>query len=351
MKFVNPFRLYFKAGAVVLAACCTAPSSPAEPASVSLSNGQAANAPVLMKWSDNTRLGRPFAKDPSVVRFQDRYLLYFSLPPFSPALARADSPRGWSIGIASSADLVKWEKSGEVLPVQDCETNGICAPGAIVLEGKVHLFYQTYGNGAKDAICHAVSDDGVHFRRNPSNPVFHPQGAWTCGRAIDAEVISLEGRLLLYFATRDPAMKVQMLGVAGADLKSDFRRESWKQLSEASILKPELPWERQCIEAPTLCRVDGVLYMFYAGGYNNEPQQIGCAISRDGLKWRRLSHQPFLPSGQPGTWNSSESGHPGVLHVESGRTLLFFQGNNDRGQTWHLAAHELTWRDGAPVLK
>ncbi len=351
MEFVSASRLMHMFAAAVLSAVCTGLASTAETNTADPSRGQAAEAPPLMKWSDNTRLGRPFAKDPSVVRFQDRYLLYFSLPPFSPALARADSPRGWSIGIASSTDLIRWEKLGEVLPVQDCETNGICAPGAIVLDGKVHLFYQTYGNGAKDAICHAVSDDGTHFRRNPSNPVFRPQGAWTCGRAIDADVIPLEGRLLLYFATRDPEMKVQMLGVAGADLKSEFGRQSWEQLSGASILKPELPWERNCIEAPTLCRVDGVLYMFYAGGFNNEPQQIGCAISRDGLRWRRLSPQPFLPNGQAGTWNSSESGHPGVLRLESGKTVLFFQGNNDRGQTWYLAAHELIWRDGAPVLR
>lgn len=32
-------------------------------------------------------------------------------------------------------------------------------------------------------------------------------------------------------------------------------------------------------------RRDGKLYMFYAGGYNNEPQQVGVAVSTDGVTW------------------------------------------------------------------
>ena len=73
-------------------------------------------------------------------------------------------------------------------------------------------------------------------------------------------------RLLLYFATRDPEMWVQTLGVAAADVKSDFGRASRKQLCDAPILKPELPWEKLRIEAPSLCRRRDELIMFDAGG-------------------------------------------------------------------------------------
>ena len=66
------------------------------------------------------------------------------------------------------------------------------------------------------------------------------------------------------------------------------------------MLKPELPWETRCIEAPSLVSRDGMLYMFYAGGYNNEPQQVGCASSRDGVRFTRLSREPLLPNGPPG---------------------------------------------------
>lgn len=296
-----------------------------------------------MMYGDTSRRGRPFAKDPAVVRFGSAYWLYYSLPSFGDGRAGD----GWAIGIARSSDLDTWEKVGEILPGQEHERNGLCAPGAIVLDGRVHLFYQTYGNGPKDAICHAISTDGLHFERDASNPIFSPTGAWNCGRAIDADVIPHGDRLLLFWATRDPAFEVQMLGVSAAPLDSDFSRGAWTQLCDASILKPELPWERKCIEAPALCRHDGRLFMFYGGGYNNEPQQIGCAVSDDGVRWTRLSDEPFLPNGAPGEWNASESGHP-FAFTDDAQTHLFFQGNSDMGHTWLLSRKRIVWVAGRP---
>ncbi|MCY9659260.1 hypothetical protein P5G65_21095 [Paenibacillus chondroitinus] len=95
---------------------------------------------------------------------------------------------------------------------------------------------------------------------------------------------------------------------------------------------------------------DGKLYMFYAGAYNNEPQQIGCAISEDGIRWERMFQEPLLPSGKPGSWNESESGHPFFFADDDGRTYLFFQGNNDRGKTWYLSKVEVGWAEGVPYV-
>lgn len=298
-----------------------------------------------MCFADTSR-GRPFAKDPAVVRFGERYLLYYSVPPFNDGRAGD----GWAIGIAASPDLDQWEKVGEILPAHPAEANGLCAPGAIVLGGQVHLFYQTYGNGPKDAICHAVSADGLTFQRNPTNPIFRPTGAWNCGRAIDADVIPFGDRLLLYYATRDPDFRVQMVGVAAAPLAGDFGRESWTQLGDGPLLQPELAWEQECIEAPALCLREGRLVMFYAGAYNNKPQQVGVAVSRDGVAWERLSDTPFLSNGQPGAWNSSESGHPFLFSDPNGRTHLFFQGNGDQGKSWYLSRREIFWDGFRPRL-
>jgi hypothetical protein len=229
-----------------------------------------------------------------------------------------------------------------------------------VLDGKVHLFYQTYGNGKNDAICHAWSDDGVHFQRDPTNPIFRPEGAWNVGRAIDADVIVFGDRLLLYWSTRDLEMKRQMQGVAAAPLESDFSRDDWKQLNmEGPILEPTVPtawddpdldlrWEKQCIEAAAMALHDGRLYMFYAGGYNNDPQQIGVAVSDDGVRFRRLSDEPLVPNGPPGSWNSSESGHP-FLFQDEGQDYLFYQGNATGGKDWYLSVLPIDWKEGKPI--
>jgi predicted GH43/DUF377 family glycosyl hydrolase len=303
------------------------------------SNSDPARKP-RMYYSD-TSYGRPFAKDPDVVRFKDKYLMYYSIN---------RRKKGIAIGIAESEDLESWKKVGEILPNAEYERRGLAAPAALVKDHKVHLFYQTYGNGRNDAICHAVSSDGIHFNRNSTNPIFSPTGKWNCGRAIDAEVIEYKGRWLLYCATRDPSMKTQMLVVAVAPKDTDFGRSSWVQMCDAPVLKPELPWEKKCIEASALCKHNGRLFMFYAGAYNNQPQQIGCAVSEDGISWTRLSNTPLLPNGKRGEWNSSESGHPGIFEDDDGQMYLFFQGNNDKGASWYLSKMRVRWEGDKPYL-
>ncbi len=303
-------------------------------------SGAARTTRPQMYYTDTT-YGRSFAKDPDVVQFNGRYLMYYSIH---------RGQKGIAVGIAESTDLDNWTKAGELLPQSDYESKGLAAPGAMLHGGKVHLFYQTYGNGRRDAICHAVSDDGIHFERNATNPIFRPTGDWNCGRAIDADTIVHDGRILLYCATRDPDMKVQKLIVAGAPADSDWERDKWRQLCNESILEPELDWEKRCIEAPTVCKHGDRLYMFYAGAYNNEPQQVGCAVSDDGISWERLSDKPLLTNGKKGEWNSSESGHPGVFVDDDGQMHLFFQGNNDKGKSWYLSRMRVAWDDGKPYL-
>ncbi len=292
-----------------------------------------------MRWADAGPNG-PFAKDPIVVRLGDFYFLYYSL---------FDAAGKLHIGVARSSDLDNWEKVGELGLVGEAERNGIGAPGAIVLDNKVHLFYQSYGNGRLDAICHAVSVDGLHFERTTDNPIFRPEGEWTCGRAIDADVVAHEGTLYLYCATRDPDMEIQMLALATAPLDSGFGPGTWTQRGSGPILKPELEWEQKCIEAPAVLRRNEQFWMFYAGAYNAAPQQIGLVVSDDGINWRRTSNEPFLRNGEAGSWNADESGHPGVFVDGGGRVHLFFQGTSDRGNTWFLSRVEIEEADWPEV--
>lgn len=306
-----------------------------------------------MKWADTTRKfddkgnNIPWAKDPTVVKFKGKYLMYFTLLPDEKTKKNGVSI---VIGIAESENLKDWKLLGEVMPMQTCDAKGLGAPCARVWDGKVHLFYQSYGTGKNDAICYASSEDGLEFKPHPENPIFRPSGDYTCGRAIDADVFIFKGKIFLYAATRDPEMKIQKLVVATTDLKSDFGPKTWTQPVDHSILDPELPWETNCIEAPTVCQRGDFLIMFYAGGYNNDPQRIGVAKSDDGINWTRLWSVPFIPNGPKGNWNSSESGHPGVFVDDDGRTYLFYQGNPDHGRSWFLSQVEIGWKGEIPYV-
>lgn len=286
----------------------------------------------VMKWAQGT-----FAKDPSVVSFGGQYFLYYSF------FMATGEKKVLTIGVATSDDLTNWTFRKNIFPMQSCDQHGLGAPCAKVIDGKVWLFYQTYGTGASDAICCAWSDDGLNFTPHPENPIFHPSGEWTNGRAIDADVLFFGERVFLYAATRDRSGKIQMLTAAWADPKSGFGPEAWHQALDEPILRPELPWETDCIEAPTALVRGEKVYLFYAGGYNNDPQHIGAAVSDDGVHFTRLWRIPFITNGPEGQWNTSESGHPGIFVDQDGQTYLFYQGNNTKGKDWYLSRVLLDW--------
>ena len=90
---------------------------------------QGSSARPLMLYGDTSRVGVPYSKDPHVVNFKGRYLMYHSIPPM-----KGEPDSGWNIGIAESKDLMNWTKVGEITPAPeaDYEKKGLCAPGALV---------------------------------------------------------------------------------------------------------------------------------------------------------------------------------------------------------------------------
>lgn len=298
-----------------------------------------------MKFTDPNGISQGFAKDPAVLHLGDTYYLYYSI------FFKENEKEVLRIGIATAPDLEHWTIYGYIPLTQPCEQNGIGAPAVYLEDHIVHLFYQTYGNRENDAICHATSTDGLHFEKDPTNPVFHPTCDWCCGRAIDADAVPFRGKLYLYFATRDHNFEIQQVGVACAPLGSGYSRSAWAQAINAPVLVPDTAWEGKCIEAPATCVQDGKIYLFYGGSYNCTPQQIGYAVSDDGIRFQKPSpNVPFLPCGQAGTWNASESGHPYLFTDTDGSHHLFYQGSPDGGTTWYLSRCRLNFKNGVPYI-
>ncbi len=287
------------------------------------------------------------AKDPAVVRLGNVYFMYYTA-----FIQGAGESEKIAVAIAKSTDMENWEFV-ELMPLTEpYEKNGVGAPGAYVENGKVHLFYQTYGNGKDDCICHAVSNDGVLFEKDKSNPIFKPSESWCAGRAIDADVVVFEDKLFLYYATRDHEMKIQKIGCAYAPLGSDYSRKCWKEAVLAPVLEPEYAWEGECTEAPAAIVHNGKVYLFYGGSYNCTPQQIGYAVSDDGVHFSKPLKEPFLRCGNKGEWNECESGHPYVFSDDDGQVYLFYQGSPDFGKTWYLSKLGLEFDScGQPKIK
>ena len=299
--------------------------------------------PLPMQYADSIRSAVPYSKDPTVIRLEDGYYMYYSIPAYDPDRLpdTYDGPRdGWHSGIARSQDMIRWENLGE-MDLRDTQGNRIwecVAPCVKIFDGQIHLFYQRRPKpDVLHGIWHAVSEDGIRFVNTCDEPVFTPHTDWSIPRAIDAEVYRLGEKMILIYATRDPQGEVQMLGMAEAPYGSDYGPDQWTLLTrDGALLQPEFEWEGHCIEAATVIKENGLWYMFYAGSYNHERQQIGVAWSRDGRFFKRLPPDGLVfPHGEEGSWNEWESGHPGVFRDRDGQVYLFYQGKaNLKGNYW-----------------
>ena len=291
--------------------------------------------PQLMRFGDTAQRDetRPFAKDPTVIRHNGRYLMYYSVnydPKNYPHRLPKGKKRGWWGAVAESTDLVNWKRICDIEPVGAPDFAEACvAPCVKKIDGKIHMFSQSKvkGGNRNSAIWHATSEDGITFTLDGKEPVFRPSNKWSIDRAIDAEVYRVGDKLILMYATRDLPGKIQILGMASAPYGSSYSKGTWTEITtDGPFLKPDLPWEMSCIEAATVIERKGIWYMFYAGAYNHERQQIGAAWSADGINFTRLQDTPVLPHGPKGSWNAWESGHPGVFEDDDGQVYLFYQG-------------------------
>ena len=151
--------------------------------------------PQLMRFGDTAQRDetRPFAKDPTVIRHNGRYLMYYSVnydPKNYPHRLPKGKNRSWWGAVAESTDLVNWKRICDIEPVGSPDFTEACvAPCVKKIDGKIHMFSQgkVKGGNRNSAIWHATSEDGVTFTLDGKEPVFRPANKWSIDRAIDAE--------------------------------------------------------------------------------------------------------------------------------------------------------------------
>lgn len=207
--------------------------------------------------------------DPSVVRFGDRYLLYYSATTgdahgFATELAlgvpEAVLPSGETIGLAVGDDPFRFVKSDRN-PVVD----GRC-PHAFVWKGRVFLYFLRVAGGGY-RIHLAVSEDGVHFAEAQEQPVLPP-------------------------------------GDAGE-------------------------WDSRSVTTPCVFSEDEAFYLLYAGDAEglDDPTGIGIAVSTDLLRWEKLVGNPIFVTGEPGRFDSASVAGPRLKRF--GDTFfLWYAGSN-----------------------
>jgi predicted GH43/DUF377 family glycosyl hydrolase len=208
---------------------------------------------------------------PSVLHRADGYHLWYT--------GQAHG-KSW-IGYATSPDGVVWTRQSD-RPVVSAELpwekSAVMCPNVLWDEG-TKLFRMWYSGGDQyepDAIGYATSPDGVHWTKDPQNPVFRP----------------------------DPRNVYEQYKVAGAQV---LRRNGWH-------------------------------YLVYIGYRDMDHAQISLARSRDGIKdWERHPRNPIIRPGQDDF--DQDACYKPFMIFDGKQWLLWYNGRHGSLERIALALH------------
>jgi predicted GH43/DUF377 family glycosyl hydrolase len=225
--------------------------------------------PVLMEGDGALDWDRGGVETVSVLEDGGQYWLWYA-----GYQRREEPPLSMKIGVATSPDGVNWEKAAEN-PVIDSGSAGewdesfVESPSVVKLSGTFYMWYTGVDSQSRYRIGLATSEDGIHWIKNPANPVFSP----------------------------------------------DASNE----------------WENAVVYAPAVIRDIDQFVMFYVGlnaGTFLNAMRIGMATSTDGVSWTRPQSVPVLDVGAAAAWDEQGAFVPTVVMRADRYEMWYLSGKN-----------------------
>jgi predicted GH43/DUF377 family glycosyl hydrolase len=171
---------------------------------------------------------------------------------------------------------------------------GTCFDVSVLREGSKYRMWFSWR--PKRSIALVESNDGLAWG-NPTL-VLGPNKASGWEEDVNRPVVILQGGKYQMWYTGQAKGK-SWIGYATSE-----DGKTWHRASEKPVLASEEPWEKVAVMCPHVLYDDQLkLYrMWYSGGEQYEPNAIGYATSRDGLKWTRHPKNPIFRPEPKNTW-------------------------------------------------
>lgn len=214
-------------------------------------------------------------------------------------------------------------------------------PYLFVNKNRLYCFYEAQDLplkvGGHERIGLAVSTDGLHWDKEPSNPILEvgSEGSWDHVVSKLPMVFGSDHKFYMFYSGRD--RKTKQIGLAqSADLIH------WKRMKNNPVLKSRPDhWDRFLSTYPAaVVQKDSKYYLLYRGMKKLYAQQgVGLAVSSDLIHWQRAHSEVVISVDE-------EIASFAVAHTQAG-----FIGISQSTQRNYWASHDLVhWKKG-PVAK
>jgi predicted GH43/DUF377 family glycosyl hydrolase len=270
------------------------------------------------------KLGTCF--DVALLKEGDTYRMWFSWRPKA------------SIALVESRDGIHWSEPATVLGpnrATDWEAD-VNRPVVLKRRGVYHLWYTGQARG-RSWIGHATSADGRKWTRTGNRPVLSADRPWEKVAVMCPHVL-WDDRARVYRMWYSGGEQYEPNAVGHAT-SPDGRH--WKKDAANPVFRPDpaAAWEKDRVTGCQVLRRGDWYVMFYIGFRDRDHAQVGVARSRDGLTgWQRHRANPILRPGK-GAWDADAVYKPFAI-FEGRRWLLWFNGRRGALEQIGLATHE-----------
>lgn len=206
--------------------------------------------PVLSPETDYEKDGG--VEDPRLQKFGDTYYLTYT----------AYNKKNAQLCLATSRDLIHWERKGVILPAYKGNWNkGWTKSGAIVpekIEGKYWMYWLGTAADKTDQMGLSYSTDLLHWTEATQTPVLPRRPGKFDSRVVEPgppPILTKQGIVLIYNGADDKL--VYRTAVAIFD-RNDPRKVLYR--SDAPIFAPEKEWEKVG-QVPNVVFVEGMVQM------------------------------------------------------------------------------------------
>ena len=108
------------------------------------------------------------------------------------------------------------------------ESREVFNPGAVYLDGKVHLLYRAIGNDDISRIGYATSRDGIHIDERLPEPIYEPREACEKDGVEDPRITEIDDQLVMTYTALREYSHLLVYQIALTTIKKeDFLARRW----------------------------------------------------------------------------------------------------------------------------
>ena len=183
------------------------------------------------------------------------------------------------IGVARSSDgitFARFRTEPTLVPEGDFEGESVMNPFVMYENGKFRMWYAAGETYEPNVICYAESENGIDWRKYPSNPIFTctPENEYEQNRIGSCHIIREDGGyLMFYIGYRD----INTACICAARSKDGI--EGWRRVSENPLVTPTPgSWDEDSCYKPTVIRDGDGSYRLWYNGRCGGDEYIGYAF-------------------------------------------------------------------------